>query len=206
MPKKPKYNEAPCPQCREPVHLDAQRCPHCQAQYTAEDLAALKKDKNVATGVGLGCLGMVVVAVLVVAFGGGEDDGGEPAAGAYALSSGSAYPTASAVEEPASSLTGPQENAFRAAKQYLSMSGFSRAGLIQQLSSDAGEGYEVADATAAVESLNVDWNEQAVRSAKQYLDTSAFSCKGLIQQLSSSAGEKFSPGEAAYGAKQAGAC
>lgn len=107
---------------------------------------------------------------------------------------------------PEDNLTGPQRNAARTAKRYLEMSGFSRRGLIQQLSSDAGEGYEVADATAAVDSLNVDWNEQAVRSAKQYLEMSGFSCKGLIQQLSSSAGEKYSKDEATYGAHQAGAC
>ena len=50
-------------------------------------------------------------------------------------------------------LTSSQSNAVRSAEQYLSMSGFSRDGLIQQLSSDAGEGYSVSDATAAVDNL-----------------------------------------------------
>lgn len=106
----------------------------------------------------------------------------------------------------AGNLTSPQTNAVRSAKQYLSMQGFSRHGLIQQLSSDAGEGYEIADATVAVDSLNVDWNQQAVRSAKQYLSMQGFSCKGLIQQLASNAGEGYSPAQASFGAKQAGAC
>lgn len=104
------------------------------------------------------------------------------------------------------SLTAPQKNAVRSAQQYLSMMGFSRDGLIQQLSSDAGEGYSVSDATAAVDSLSVDWNENAEKSARQYLDMSGFSCKGLIEQLSSSAGEKYSVDQATYGASQAGAC
>jgi hypothetical protein len=86
------------------------------------------------------------------------------------------------------------------------MSGFSRAGLIQQLSSSAGSGYAVEDATVAVDSLSVDWNEQAVRSAKEYLEMSGFSCKGLINQLSSSAGSHYTVAQATYGAKQAGAC
>lgn len=86
------------------------------------------------------------------------------------------------------------------------MTGFSRDGLIEQLSSDAGEGYSVLDATVAVDSLDVDWNENAVRSAKQYLDMTGFSCKGLIEQLSSSAGEKYTVEQATYGAHQAGAC
>lgn len=101
---------------------------------------------------------------------------------------------------------GSKENAVRSAQQYLSISGFSRVGLIHQLSADAGDGYDIADATAAVDSLNVDWNAQAVRSAKQYLSISGFSCKGLIHQLSSSAGDGYTTSQAAYGAKQAGAC
>lgn len=106
----------------------------------------------------------------------------------------------------AQSLTGPQINAIRSAKQYLSISGFSRNGLITQLSSDAGDGYTVADATVAVDSLNIDWNKQAARSARQYLSISGFSCKGLINQLSSSAGDGYTKSEATYGAQQAGAC
>lgn len=106
----------------------------------------------------------------------------------------------------AQSLTVQQKNAVRSANTYLSMSGFSRDGLILQLSSSYGDGYSVADATAAVDSLNIDWNEQAVRSARQYLSFQGFSCKGLINQLSSSAGDKYSKSQATYGAKQAGAC
>jgi len=106
----------------------------------------------------------------------------------------------------AGDLTGPQKNAVRSAKQYLGMQGFSREGLIQQLSADVGEGYKLADATRAVDSLKVDWNRQAAKSAKLYLDMQGFSCKGLIEQLSSSAGDKYTVPQATYGAQQAGAC
>ena len=106
----------------------------------------------------------------------------------------------------AGDLTGPQNNAVRSAKQYLSISGFSRNGLINQLSSDAGDGFEVSDATVAVDSLNIDWNQEAVKSAKQYLSMMGFSCKGLIKQLSSNAGDKYTVDQATYGAKQAGGC
>lgn len=106
----------------------------------------------------------------------------------------------------ADSLTGPQKNAVRSAKSYLSMQGFSRDGLIDQLSSEYGEGYSVSDATIAVDSLNVDWNKNAVKSAKQYLNMQGFSCKGLIEQLSSDAGDKYTESQATYGAEQAGAC
>ena len=106
----------------------------------------------------------------------------------------------------AGDLTRPQNNAVRSAKQYISMTGFSRNGLIQQLSSDAGDGYDISDATVAVDSMNIDWNQEAVKSAKQYLSMMGFSCKGLIQQLSSSAGDKYTVNQATYGAKQAGGC
>ncbi len=103
-------------------------------------------------------------------------------------------------------LTGPQKNALRAAQSYLNISAFSRDGLIEQLSSSAGSGFNIADATIAVDSMNIDWNQEAVKSAKQYLQMMGFSCKGLIQQLSSRAGGKFTEQQAAFGAKQAGAC
>jgi len=105
----------------------------------------------------------------------------------------------------AGDLTGPQENAVRSAKQYLRTEGFSRRGLIQQLSSSAS-GYSVADATVAVDSLHIDWDKEAVRSAKQYLSIEGFSCRGLIHQLSSSAGSGYTVNQATYGAQQSGAC
>jgi hypothetical protein len=106
----------------------------------------------------------------------------------------------------AQALTNQQRNAVRSAKDYLSLTAFSRDGLIQQLSSPYGDGYSVADATAAVDSLAVDWNAQAVKSARQHLTMMGFSCGGLIEQLSSDYGDKFTREQATYGARQAGAC
>ncbi len=110
------------------------------------------------------------------------------------------------VEESKPEFTVAQKNAIRSAESYLRFKGFSRDGLIQQLSSSAGDGYDIDDATVAVDSLDVDWNEQAAKSAQSYLDFKGFSCDGLIQQLSSSAGDKFTKEQATYGAKQAGVC
>jgi hypothetical protein len=78
--------------------------------------------------------------------------------------------------------------------------------LIEQLSSQAGNGFNTDDATKAVDSLNVDWNQEAVKSAKQYLQMMGFSCNGLVQQLSSRAGAKFTQQQATFGAQRAGAC
>ncbi len=106
----------------------------------------------------------------------------------------------------AQNLTAPQKNAVRSARSYLDMTGFSRDGLIAQLSSPYGDRYSVADATAAVESLSVDWNREAAELARTYLGMMGFSCSGLIEQLSSAAGDKFTRAQATYGAQQAGAC
>lgn len=101
--------------------------------------------------------------------------------------------------------TAGQSNARRSATSYLSMgSGFSRAGLIEQLSSDAGEGFSVADATYGVDAGHTDWNAEACVSAKSYLQMDAFSHAGLVEQLSSQAGEGFSPAEAEHGVTCAG--
>jgi hypothetical protein len=115
-------------------------------------------------------------------------------------------PTASTQSAPESGLTSAQRNAARSAQSYLNMSGFSRRGLIDQLSSEYGNQFSIGDASVAVDSLNIDWNEQAPRSAAAYLKMSGFSCRGLIEQLSSEYGNKYTVEQATYGAKQAGAC
>ncbi|WP_220094775.1 Ltp family lipoprotein [Pantoea dispersa] len=56
-------------------------------------------------------------------------------------------------------MTGPKNNAVRAAKSYLSLTAFSRNRFIQQLSSDAGDGHEISDGTVAMDSLNIDGNQ-----------------------------------------------
>lgn len=108
---------------------------------------------------------------------------------------------------PPTTLTLSEQNAIQAAQNYLSMGeGFSRTGLIQQLSSSAGDGYTQGVATFAVDELKVNWNAQAVLAAKAYLQTSTFSCTELVQQLDSAAGSQFTVAQAEYGAKQVGIC
>lgn len=95
-------------------------------------------------------------------------------------------------------MTSGQENALESARSYVDMSGFSKQGLIQQLSSSSGEGFAKADAVFAANHVDVNWNDEAVESAQGYLDMTAFSRQGLIEQLSSSAGEKFTVAQAQY--------
>lgn len=102
------------------------------------------------------------------------------------------------------SYTIAQENAIQSAQSYLDMSGFSRAGLIQQLSSKAGEGYKLRLAVFAVNHIKVNWNKEAVESAKSYLEMGGFSRASLIQQLSSKAGEQFTHQQAVFAANHVG--
>lgn len=192
-----------CPSCGRPPQAVA--TPPQDALATAdvaEDKPPKKRNRL------LGCLGIGLGAFVLFGIIGATIDPKNETAPQVSVRDDTTQNDAStkSAAEPTSSLTAPQINAVRSAEQYLRMTGFSKNGLIQQLSSDAGEGYSVSDATAAVESLSVDWNENAARSAKQYLSMSGFSCKGLIEQLSSSAGEKFTVDQATYGARQAGAC
>jgi hypothetical protein len=112
-----------------------------------------------------------------------------------------AAPVAQAPEFP------PQvQQARNSAQSYLGFKGFSRDGLVGQLSSKSGDGYPQDVATQAVDSLSVDWNAQAAKSAQEYLDFTSFSCTGLIGQLSSKAGDQFTKAQATYGAHQTAAC
>lgn len=106
--------------------------------------------------------------------------------------------------ERASEMTVSQANAVQSAEKYLSMSAFSRSGLIQQLSSRYGEGYPEADAIYAVDHISVDWNEQAVRAAQQHLRERSFSREGLIHQLEAAYGDGFSHAEAVHGVNHTG--
>lgn len=112
---------------------------------------------------------------------------------------------APAPSHSAPAMTVAEQQAVDSAQSYLDMGkGFSRSGLIEQLTSSAGEGFAVADATYAVDQLNPDWNAQAVESAKGYMEMGGFSHASLMEQLTSSAGEGFTEAQAAYAVTQVG--
>lgn len=115
---------------------------------------------------------------------------------------------AQAAEEAFAAMSVAQQSAVRSAQSYLDFSGFSRAGLLQQLTSEYGEGYEPADAEFAVAHLEqsgaVDWNAEAVESATDYLEFQGFSRQGLFEQLTSEYGSGFTPEQANYALDQVG--
>jgi predicted nucleic acid-binding Zn ribbon protein len=53
----------PCPYCREPIHEDSQRCPHCEQYISQEDAPPARKAPWIVIGV-LACL--VIVAIWII--------------------------------------------------------------------------------------------------------------------------------------------
>lgn len=156
--------------------------------------------------IGFFILGLIALGIVIGAMSGGNNSNPGVSVSDAPATQNAVSESNNTTSESNNGMTAQQKNAVRSAKQYLSFKGFSRDGLIQQLSSDAGDGYDVNDATVAVDSLNIDWNEQAIKSAQTYLQIQGFSCKGLVEQLSSPAGDGFTKEQAEYGAKGAGAC
>jgi host cell surface-exposed lipoprotein len=110
----------------------------------------------------------------------------------------SAPSTPTAPSTPA--MTVSQQQAVSAAQGYLTEGeGFSYAGLLQQLTSSAGNGFSQSDATFAINYLHPNWDQQAVQSAQGYLNGGGgFSYQGLLQQLTSSSGSGFTQVQAEY--------
>jgi hypothetical protein len=116
----------------------------------------------------------------------------------------SSAPASSAPSSPAApaspSMTAAQQQAVDAAEGYLSEGqGFSEQGLLQQLTSSAGNGFSKSDAEFAISDLNPNWDAQAVDAANGYLsEGDGFSEQGLAQQLTSSAGAGFTEAQAEH--------
>ena len=103
-------------------------------------------------------------------------------------------------DDPTEDMTMSQANAYDAALSYLEFSHFSKKGLIDQLSSEYGDGYDLKDAKFAVNAVEenglVDWYEQAEGAARDYLDSMSFSKNELIDQLESEYGDNFTHDQA----------
>ena len=132
-----------------------------------------------------------------------------PAQGTQPAAPATSQPAAPATQAQPPAPAGPttsQQQALDSAQSYLADGqGFSRAGLISQLTSQYGGQFSVADATWAVDHSGADWDAQAVMSAQGYMsDGQGFSRAGLIDQLTSPYGEQFTYAQAVYAVNQVG--
>ena len=75
---------------------------------------------------------------------------------------------------------------------------FSKKGLYQQLTSDAGEKFTEEEAQYAVDNVKADWKKNALAKAKIYQNEMSMSKSAVHDQLVSDAGEKFTEEEAQY--------
>lgn len=107
------------------------------------------------------------------------------------------------IATPTLTMTVSQAQAIESAQQYVDFSGFSKRGLMRQLTSNAGSGFTEADAEFALKHIKVDYNAEAVEAAQSYLDLTSFSRKGLIDQLTSPA-SGFTLKQATYATNKVG--
>jgi len=110
------------------------------------------------------------------------------------------YDTEETTTDSNSNYTMEEDNCYYAALSYLDTMGFSKKGLIDQLSSEYGDNYPKETAEKIVNDIEnqgkVDWDKECEESAQDYLDTMPFSKEELIDQLSSEYGENFTKEQA----------
>lgn len=162
-----------------------------ESNLKADDLSAVRK---------FGKPAFVLTAIVIVAIGAifvsNLDQRESPANTVPSSSEASSIEVAPSPALPSETIG--EANAIRKAEVYLSLGGFSKKGLLEQLKF---EGYSAAEATYAVENVLVDWDEQAAMKAETYMSVQPFSKSGLIDQLRF---EGFTDSQAAYGASTVG--
>ncbi|MDN5682541.1 Ltp family lipoprotein [Corynebacterium glyciniphilum] len=153
-------------------------------------------------------LAIVVFIAIAVGATGGDEDAAEAADENTAVTA-PASPDADdaddavAVEDDApapESRDVPREHqsALRKAETYSEMMHMSKAGILEQLTSDYGEGFSPEAARYAVDNVDADWNNNALEKARTYQDTMSMSPSAIHEQLVSEYGEKFTVEEADY--------
>lgn len=94
--------------------------------------------------------------------------------------------------------TSEDKAALRKAEDYSDTMHMSKAGIYDQLTSDAGEGFPAEAAQYAIDHIDADWNYNALKKAQNYRDDMSMSNNELYDQLTSSSGEGFTPNQANY--------
>lgn len=161
--------------------------------------------------------GVLTILLFVSFFAGGNEESPATANNTPVVVESESPATEAAPEEPVVSeepvveeepvepeYTVSQANAIAAAENYVDIMPFSKAGLVRQLSSPAGDGYSKADARFAVNHIEVNWKSEAFEAAKNYQEIMPMSRDGLIRQLTADAGDKFTHDQAVYAVDKLG--
>jgi Host cell surface-exposed lipoprotein len=165
-----------------------------------------RKKRHVGRNVLIGAASVIVLIGVISAI----SNSGKPSKAAdtpVSVTGRTVAPTTQATTAPVGpTMSVPHEQAVESAKGYLTMGqGFSRYGLLQQLTSSSGEGMARPDALFAIRFLHPNWDRQAVESAKGYLKMGeGFSRSSLFQQLTSTSGEGFTPAQANFALRKVG--
>jgi len=88
--------------------------------------------------------------------------------------------------------------ALAKANTYANTMSMSKAGVYDQLTSQAGEKFPADAAQYAIDNMKADFNKNALTKAKTYQSQMQMSTDAIRDQLTSEAGEKFTPEEANY--------
>ena len=175
-----------CKHCGAEIAAGAKTCPNCGG----------KNPKPIYKRVWFIILCIIVLFGIIGAFaGGGEDNADVDVNDNTEVETTIVEDNETKAVDPTADMTMAQANAYKAGLNYLNMMAFSREGLIDQLSSEYGDGYDREDAEVAVNAFEegglVDWDEEAKEAAQNYLDTMPFSKDELVQQLESEYGDNF---------------
>lgn len=107
-------------------------------------------------------------------------------------------PEAAPVEEKKDDVPSEYKSALKSAENYNKIIPMSKAGLLAQLTSEAGDKFSPEAGQYAVDNIKADWNENALKSAKTYQETMAMSPEAIREQLTSEYGDKYTAEEADY--------
>ena len=94
--------------------------------------------------------------------------------------------------------TSQQTAALHSAETYANDMNMSKAAILDQLTSDAGDKFAQSDAQYAVDHVKADWNKNALKSAESYQKDQDMSTEEIRDQLTSPDGDQFTQEQADY--------
>lgn len=111
--------------------------------------------------------GLLLIIIIIASVGGGAGSDNSNPAVSENTPQDSKSEAPAAPEKPAAQekpeMTSGQKRALQSAEDYLGLSGFSKASLIEQLSSSAGAGFSKSDATYAANHVDADFRRRLSR-------------------------------------------